>query len=77
MRIYVTGTVKRDLSFEKIDFQFFVDSDRKKYAPFNETNCIFWSALFILQMHFREENSNLKDVKQTSVDTKNLKTLFF
>ena len=28
-------------------------------------------------MHFREEHSNLKDVKQTLVDTKSLKTLFF
>ena len=41
MSTYVTGTVKRDLSFEKIDFYFFVNSDKKKYVLFNETNCIF------------------------------------
>ena len=28
-------------------------------------------------MHFREEHSNLKDVKQISVDIKSLKTLAF
>ena len=28
-------------------------------------------------MHVKEEESNLKDVKQTSVDTESLKTLFF
>ena len=39
--LYVTGTVKRDLSLEKIDFHFFVDSDKKKVRFFNETNCIF------------------------------------
>ena len=55
----MTGKVKRNLSFEKIDFHFFVDSDRKKYALFNEKNCLFRTALFILQMHFREEHSNL------------------
>ena len=75
--VYVTGTVKRDLTFEKIDFHFLVDSVRKKYALFNETNCMFWTALFILQMHFREEHSNLKNEKQISLDTKSLKTLFF
>ena len=45
----------------------FVDFGRKKYILFNEINCIFWTALFILQMYFREEDSNLKDVPQTSV----------
>ena len=28
-------------------------------------------------MHFREEHSDLKDAKQTSVDTKSFRTLFF
>ena len=28
------------------------------------------TALFILQMHFKGEHFNLKDVKQTSVDAK-------